>query len=119
MYFRETVNFHNLETAKHIAHVIFVLHSPIHTCRPIKTHVLPNLFYALHLQIFNVHIMSFSKSQPRVFSLSQISVSIFYKSEYIQRCKLNLVLTVIYVRNQLLKFFSSDFFFSQLFKLCI
>ena len=38
----ETVNFHVLETANHIAHVIFVLRS---ACRPIKTFVLSKLFY--------------------------------------------------------------------------
>ena len=35
-FFHETVNSHNLETANHIAHVIFVLY------RAIKTHLLTN-----------------------------------------------------------------------------
>ena len=35
-FFHETVNSHNLKTANHIAHVIFVLHSAV------KTHLLTN-----------------------------------------------------------------------------
>ena len=35
-FFHETVNSHNLETANHIAHVIFVFHSAM------KTHFLTN-----------------------------------------------------------------------------
>ena len=35
-FFHETVNSHNLETANHTAHVIFVLHSAM------KTHLLTN-----------------------------------------------------------------------------
>ena len=47
--FHETVNSHNLETANHIAHVIFVLHSgnslidqSKRSCYPAATHALSN-----------------------------------------------------------------------------
>ena len=42
-FFHKTINSHNLETANHIANIIFVLYST-DTCWPIKTHVLSKLF---------------------------------------------------------------------------
>ena len=43
-----TVNSHISETANHIIHAIFVLHSAMkHTCRPIKTHVQSKLIINL------------------------------------------------------------------------
>ena len=44
VHFHKTANSHNLETANHIPHVIFVLQSAMktHTFRPIKMHVLSN-----------------------------------------------------------------------------
>ena len=70
-FFHEAVNSVNLETANHIAHVIFLLHSAMktHIYETFKTHLIYQLFYNTHSWIngFNGSLVFWHGTHVQIF----------------------------------------------------